>query len=369
MKYGCCVKRQLKGKLKRDVSKKLKKVLEEKGIEVNEKSQICNQCRLSKTHVKLHVQPCTKVKANQASVSLPFVSAGKSNSKCAFCNSKTGLRVIPKEARTDAFTIFSILVPVGCKCSPKHLIGKNMNPNQTINTMSYRKQHSPLTSEEITDLLSRLKSRAILSSMRGKIDFDVICEEDHHSLLGISKDSFNDLTSSIISLKKSRNRSIKNAVGILLFKLKSGLSNGLLATLCGLSSRRQVAEIVKRARVALVRDFVPLNVGFHHLTREHIIDRLTTDISKQLFSDPISDTVILVLDGTYIYIQKSSSYKFQRLTYSVYKGRPLVKPFIITTTDGYIVDVVGPFFSNGRNMTQQFFLTLSKQIKGISQVL
>ena len=76
-----------------------------------------------------------------------------------------------------------------------------MNPNQTINTMSYRKQHSPLTSEEITDLLSRLKSRAILSSMRGKIDFDVICEEDHHSLLGISKDSFNDLTSSIISLK------------------------------------------------------------------------------------------------------------------------------------------------------------------------
>ena len=85
MKYGCCVcKRQLKGKLKRDVSKKLKKVLEEKGIEVNEKRQICNQCRLSKIHFKLHVQPCTKVKANE--VSLPFVSAGKSNSKCAFCN-------------------------------------------------------------------------------------------------------------------------------------------------------------------------------------------------------------------------------------------------------------------------------------------
>ena len=99
MKYGCCVyKRQLKRKLKRDVSQKLKKVLKEKGIEVNEKSQICNQCRLSKTHFKLHVQSCTKVKANQASVSLLFVYAGKSNSKCAFCNSKTGLRVIPTKS-------------------------------------------------------------------------------------------------------------------------------------------------------------------------------------------------------------------------------------------------------------------------------
>ena len=84
----------------------------------------------------------------------------------------------------------------------KTLNGENMNPNQTINTMSYRKQHSTLTLEEITDLLCRLKSRAILSSTRDKIGPDVICKEDHHSLLGISKDSFNGLTSSIISLQK-----------------------------------------------------------------------------------------------------------------------------------------------------------------------
>ena len=165
-------------------------------------------------------------------------------------------------------------------------------------------------------------------------------------------------------MKKSRNKSLKNAEGILLFKLKSGLSNGLLSTLCGLYSRRQVAEIVKRAQVALVRDFVPLNVVFHHLTRKDIIDRLTTHVSKQLFSDPISDTVILVLDGTYKYIQKSSSYKFQRLTYSVYKGRPLVNPFIVTTTDGYIVDVVGPFFSNRRNNDAAILSHIVRTSKG-----
>jgi hypothetical protein len=192
----------------------------------------------------------------------------------------------------------------------------------------------------------------------------VICDEDYESLLGISKGSFEDLTSSIISLHTSKNRSIKNAIGILLFKLKSGLSNGVLATLCGFSNRRQVSEIIKRPRVAMVRDFVPLNIGFDHLTRERIIDCHTTDISKQLFSDPISDTVILVLDGTYIYIQKSSSYKFQRLTYSMYKGRPLVKPFIITTTNGYIVDAIGPFFSNGRNNDASILSHIVKTNKG-----
>lgn len=98
----------------------------------------------------------------------------------------------------------------------------------------------------------------------------------------------------------------------------------------------------------MMKYFVSMNFGFDHTTRESIVDH-HTDISKQLFTDPISDTVILVLDGTYIYIQKSSSYKFQRLTYSMHKNLPWVKPFIITATDGYIVYMVGPFFANGRN--------------------
>ncbi len=119
--------------------------------------------------------------------------------------------------------------------------------------------------------------------------------------------------------------------------------------LCGFRCRRQVAKIVESARKAIMKDFVPHNLGFDHITRQNVIDNHTTDISKQLFSDPISDTVILVLDGTYIYIQKSSMYKFQRLSYSMHKGRPLVKPVLVTTTTGYILEVFGPYLANGRN--------------------
>lgn len=55
------------------------------------------------------------------------------------------------------------------------------------------------------------------------------------------------------------------------------------------------------------------------------------------------------MDGTYIYIQKSSKYTFQRKSYSIYKGRPLVKPMMIVTSDGYILDILGPFLADGKN--------------------
>jgi hypothetical protein len=59
-----------------------------------------------------------------------------------------------------------------------------------------------------------------------------------------------------------------------------------------------VAEIVKSVQMAMMKDFVPMNLGFGCHSRECIVDHNTTDIAKQLFTDPISDTdsVILVLD-------------------------------------------------------------------------
>lgn len=65
--------------------------------------------------------------------------------------------------------------------------------------------------------------------------------------------------------------------------MKCGLSNALIATLFGFSSRRQVARIIQQTRTALVRDFVPLHLGFSHLSRDTIVNDHTTDIAKQIF--------------------------------------------------------------------------------------
>ena len=80
------------------------------------------------------------------------------------------------------------------------------------------------------------------------------------------------------------------------------------------------------------------------------------------------DAVITIWDATYIYIEKSSSYDFQRKTYSGHKFRSLVKFMICCSTDGYMIEFVGPYLCNGNNndanITQDIF---EKNYDDISQ--
>ena len=60
-----------------------------------------------------------------------------------------------------------------------------------------------------------------------------------------------------------------------------------------------------------------------------------------------------VADGTYIYIEKSSNYSFQRGSYSVHKGQPLLKPIRLVITDGYILTFMGPYLADGKILMQK----------------
>ena len=51
----------------------------------------------------------------------------------------------------------------------------------------------------------------------------------------------------------------------------------------------------------------------------------------------------------HIYIQKSHKYKFQRRCFSMHKHRPLLKPMVVTSTDGYILSILGPYLADGKN--------------------
>ncbi|KAJ8720557.1 hypothetical protein PYW08_006022 [Mythimna loreyi] len=55
------------------------------------------------------------------------------------------------------------------------------------------------------------------------------------------------------------------------------------------------------------------------------------------------NNAIVICDGTYIYINKSSNYMFQKQSYNLHKYRNLLKPFMFVACDGYIVDCYGPY--------------------------
>ena len=51
----------------------------------------------------------------------------------------------------------------------------------------------------------------------------------------------------------------------------------------------------------------------------------------------------------YIYCQKSANNVLQRRTYSVHKGRPLLKLLLVVTTTGYIVSCLDLYFADYKN--------------------
>lgn len=179
---------------------------------------------------------------------------------------------------------------------------------------------------------------------RSNLDFkniEEIEDNEFHFWTGLTKYQFNVILNQTPSLG---DRSVHPAtvLGIFLTKIRTGEPDERLATKFNMS-RRTLERKLAIARECLSNDFVPQHLGLNHITREDVVAK-NLAIPSHFFGGNYNEpAAILVCDGTYIYLQKSSNFLFQRKTYSLHKFRNLVKPFLIVCTDGYIVDVTGPY--------------------------
>lgn len=77
-------------------------------------------------------------------------------------------------------------------------------------------------------------------------------------------------------------------------------------------NKTSIARFLNAAREALLRLFVPLHLGLHHISREELINK-NLIIPVGLFGNREEERVpIVICDGTYIYLQKSSNYLFKK---------------------------------------------------------
>lgn len=95
-----------------------------------------------------------------------------------------------------------------------------------------------------------------------------------------------------------------------------------------------------KARNIMFEDFVPRNLGINHKTREDLL------LNNLLIPNGIYNEkkiqVIVICDGTYIFLNKSSNYLLQKDTYSLHKYRNLLKPFLLVSCNGYIIRLFRP---------------------------
>lgn len=111
-------------------------------------------------------------------------------------------------------------------------------------------------------------------------------------------------------------------------------------------------------KVAAIRDMLFTTIVPKYLTYERTRENLLshkTEISHILFDEHANaNQAHVIMDGTYIYIEKSKDHVFQKATFNNHKKRNYLKIMMGTAPDGEIIFADGPYpaVDNDAKITQ-----------------
>ena len=156
--------------------------------------------------------------------------------------------------------------------------------------MENRKEICAMKMEELMNMMDKIKEELNKLNIRNEElmkkapinfdDFHRFTTNEYHTLTGLYYEEFKKICSTIpsIALYNTELRSSRQAVACLLTKLRLGLSHEVLATLYALPDAKSISRILESARLALMKYFVPHNLGFHHISREKLINLFGTGL-------------------------------------------------------------------------------------------
>ena len=144
-------------------------------------------------------------------------------------------------------------------------------------------------------------------------------------------------------MRNSHVRSIRIALAGFLVKMRLGVSNRVLGLIFRLKNKRTMSRTVHEVVEALAKDFAPYNLGFQHIERDTVLRHHQTSVASQLMAGR-DDQLIIMMNSTYLYLQKSSNNEFQRRSFSMHKHRNLIKPMIIAATVYIFVTIICKIF-------------------------
>ncbi len=237
--------------------------------------------------------------------------------KCCVCRSNFNGNAANISSNDRDFLLFTrnIWIPEGARCCSSHLIDRQLKRAALDQIKPFSIRQQELDSSDVHLMLS--KSQKLFENEKTRFSFDNprdLSDDEYRLLTSLSRDEFNDLVDIISSstIRNSSNRSIRTAIGVYLCKLRLGVSNRFLASMFHLPDKRAVSRTIDSARQAILKTFVPNHLGFGHVTRQDVIDRHTTTIARELMCGGSSSTVIVVIDGSYIFIQVRNSFSLAR---------------------------------------------------------
>lgn len=165
-------------------------------------------------------------------------------------------------------------------------------------------------------------------------------------LTGHSKIEFKRLLQECASLRAIKGSS--DALFMYLMKMRTARTQQDIAFYFK-TSDRTVSTKIAVVRKCLVTDIAAKYLNYAR-TRDDLLSHKTA-ISECLFGQGAQ----LILDGTYLYIQKSKDHTFQKITFNNHKKRNYIKIMMGTAPDGEIIFALGPYraVDNDATITKQ----------------
>lgn len=273
-------------------------------------------------------------------VTIAFKSpAVKTHRRCIFdckesLDSKS-LLYLNKNLRSAVFFEHKFIIREGSRCCSHHLTDGAFDPEFLSNFIQNCSESSTFSASEIEELLLAVcknHSTTVQSSESAEGFFSNLSEHHLKVWTGLNRLEFETLCEFIP--KKD-----DILLGIYLMHLYAGLSQEQIAAILNIS-QPTVSRKISECRRHLNDNFVSVYLGV--FLREQIraeqskISRVINCVSEG------DDIVITIWDGTYLFLNKSLNFRFQRKTFGGQKKRNYVKPMIVITTNGLIIDVFGP---------------------------
>lgn len=282
---------------------------------------------------------------------------------CCICGSTADLRVIPEETRIQSYIKTQIYIPSGNRCCRIHLINNRIYAEDLVFLKAYSNT-TRLTVSELSKIMGTLSIRCD-STLHDKVGEYSISEKQLKVFTGLNWEQLNELKDMLTSLRNSHSRSVIQALVVFLLKLRSGNSNATIASILQLQNEHDVSDYSASVMKSFENDVLPIRFGINAVSRDELIQNHTTEMAKQLYN--AHDKLFLICDGTYARHQKSTNNEYQRKSFSGQKKVPLCKPFTICTTDGFVVDMLGPFFANQNDA--QILESILEDPESLSKVL
>lgn len=251
------------------------------------------------------------------------------------CNN-TSLRQMPNSLKVQLLSYHQLYVPSLSRICQRHLLHMVLEeiPQNVTNALT------DLNAEHVAEIINMY---TLALEQRSTFNVDNVTDDELIFWTGRNRATFNELLNQIPSLQQLpyTPQKARRDLAIYLCKIRTGEPNKRIASLFNVSEGT-IGRTIRKVRRYLITDFVPAHLGIDHITRDQVIERNRV-IPNVFFGNEVSPKAILICDGTYIYVEKSSNFLFQRLTYSLHKHKNLVKPFLFVCADGYILDVLGPY--------------------------